>query len=61
MPTLEGTLEDAYSQKFHFSSDEAHVKMLTWSLSRSGEGLGVERSSISEPLDPDEDTLIWSA
>ena len=35
---------------------------LTWSLSLRGEGWGAEdRSSISEPLEPEDDTLIWSA
>ena len=32
----------------------------TLSLSLRGESCGVDRSSISELLEPEEDTLIWS-
>lgn len=40
------------------------IESLTWlstlSLTLRGEGCGEDRSSISEPLEPDDDTLSWS-
>lgn len=53
----------SYCGCFMFVNEVEQFKtsLKTLSLSLRGESWGTARSSISELLEPEEDTLIWSA